>query len=187
MLISSFTTAQVIDDKNSIRIAVDYMSLDAPDDLGLRYGVRYARHFAGDRIVIEGSLGYLNIKNRRLIANNIYFVGRPRQRITADLTALYDFLGNRRQAFRVGGGLSVWYRRDEILREARSVPGQNGQPSGIEVISEKANETNAGFHLVAEYEYIISARTSLGARVGMANLDKAGISSFAGVNIGYRF
>lgn len=73
LLICSFTTAQVIDYKNSIRIGVDYMSLDSPDDLGLRYGVRYARHFAGDRIVIEGSLGYLNIKNRRLLTNNFYF------------------------------------------------------------------------------------------------------------------
>ena len=187
LLICSFTTAQVINYKNSIRVGIDYMSLDAPDDLGLRYGIRYARHFIDDRVVIEGGLGYLNIKNRRLVANNFYFEGRPRQRVTADLTALYDLLGNSRQAFRLGGGLSVWYRRDEILREARSVPGQNGQPSGIEVVSEKANETNAGFHLIAEYEYVISTRISLGARVGMANLDKAGISSFAGVNVGYRF
>ncbi|GAB3789960.1 hypothetical protein GCM10028818_59350 [Spirosoma horti] len=187
LLICTFSTAQVINYKNSIRVGIDYMSLDAPDDLGLRYGVRYARHLANDRVVIEGSLGYLNIRNRRLIANNIYFVGRPRQRITTDLTALYDLLSSNRQAFRLGGGLSVWYRKDEILREARTVPGQNGQPDGIEVFSEKTNETNVGFHLVAEYEYTVSARTSLAARVGMANLDKAGISSFVGINIGYWF
>ncbi|MBO0936483.1 outer membrane beta-barrel protein [Fibrella sp. HMF5335] len=187
LLICSFTTAQVINYKNSIRVGIDYMSLDAPDDFGLRYGVRYGRYFADDRIVIEGSLGYLNIKNRRLVINNFYFEGRPRQRVTADLTALYDLLGASRQALRLGGGLSVWHRKDEVLREARSFPGQNGQPLGIEVVSEKADETNPGFHLVVEYEYVIRARTSLGGRVGMANLDKAGISSFAGVNVGYRF
>ena len=103
LLICSFTTAQVNNYKNSIRVGIDYMSLDAPDDLGLRYGIRYARHFIDDRVVIEGGLGYLNIKNRRLVANNFYFEGRPRQRVTADLTALYDLLGNSRQAFRLGG------------------------------------------------------------------------------------
>ncbi|WP_420150810.1 hypothetical protein [Spirosoma sp.] len=187
LFIGSFATAQVINYNNSIRIGIDYISLDAPDDLGIRYGLRYARHFANDRIVVAGSLGYLSIKNRRQVANNFYFEGRPRQRITADLTALYDILRSTRHAFRLGGGLSVWYRSDEILREARSVPGQNGQPAGIEIVSEKANETNVGFHLVAEYEYLIGSRTSLGAQVGMANLDKAGISSFAGINVGYRF
>lgn len=187
LITCSFAVAQVVNYKNSVRVGIDYMSLDAPDDLGFRYGIRYARHVADDRVVIEAGLGYLNVKNQRLVINNFYFTGQPRKRVTADVTALYDLLGNRRQALRVGGGLSVWYRNDEILREARSVSGTNGQPAGIEVISEKVNETNVGFHLVAEYEYLINSRVSLAGRLGLANLDKAGISSFAGVSVGYRF
>ena len=90
------TKAQVIDNKNSIRIGVDYMSLEAPDDLGFRYLARYARHLANDRIIIEGSLGYLSTKNRRLALNGFYFEGRPRQRITADLTAYATGIGLQR-------------------------------------------------------------------------------------------
>ncbi len=110
LISSSLSKAQLVDSKNSVRIGVDYMSLDAPDDLGFRYLARYARHLTNDRVVLEGSLGYLNIQNRRLVANNFYFEGRPRQRVTADLTASFDFLRDTRQALRLGGGPSVWYR-----------------------------------------------------------------------------
>ena len=183
----SFSKAQVATYKNSVRVGVDYMSLDAPDDLGFRYAARYARHLMKDRIVLAGSIGYLNIQNRRLIFDNFYVEGRPRQRITADLTASFDFLKSTHHALRLGGGPSIWYRRDDVLREARSVIGQNGRPEGITVVNEKINETNVGYHLAAEYEYVIGTRTTLGVRVSMANLNRAGISSMAGLNLGYQF
>ncbi|WP_139361705.1 DUF481 domain-containing protein [Spirosoma sp. 209] len=182
-----FSTAQVINYKNSIRVGTDYMSLDAPDDLGFRYVARYARHLANDRFVLEGSLGYLSIENRRLVFNNFYFTGRPRQRVTADLTVSFDFLRTARHALRLGGGPSVWYRKDDRLREARSVVNQSGQVTGVTILSEKADEANLGYHVAAEYDYAISPRITLAGRVGMANLSKAGISSAAGVNVGYRF
>ena len=183
----SLSNAQTVGYRNSIRIGVDYMSLDAPDDLGLRYLARYARYLGDDRIVVEGSVGYLRIQNRRLALNNFYFEGRPRQRVTADLTVSFDFLKSTHHALRLGGGPSVWYRRDDVLREARSDFGQNGQPEGITVVSEKLDETNIGYHLAAEYEYVIGARTTLAARFGLANLNRAGISSIAGLNLGYQF
>lgn len=187
LLFCSFATAQAIDYKNSIRVGIDYMSLDAPDDLGIRYVARYARHLANDRIVLEGSFGYLCIENRRLVFNNFYFTGRPRQRVTADLTVSFDFLRDARHALRLGGGPSVWYRKDDRLREARSIVDQNGQITGVTILNEKVDEANFGYHLAAEYEYIIGARTTLAARVGMANLARAGISSIVGINVGYRF
>ena len=187
LLLHAFTVAQVANYKNSIRIGVDYMSLDAPDDLGFRYGIRYARHFANDRIVLEGSLGYLNVETQRLVANYFYFTGRPRQRVTGDVTISFDFLRSDRHALRVGGGPSVWYRRDDDWREARSITDQNGQVTNILLRSEQTEETNIGYHVIAEYEYAITSRITLAGRFGVANLNIAGISSFAGVNVGYRF
>ena len=187
LLFYSFATAQLVDYKNSIRVGIDYMSLDAPDDLGFRYVARYARHLANDRIVIEGSFGYLNIENRRLVFNNFYFIGRPRQRVTADITVSFDLLRHARHALRLGGGPSVWYRKDDGLREARSIVDQNGQITGVTILNEKIDETNFGYHLAAEYEYIVGSRTTLAGRIGMANLAGAGINSIVGINIGYRF
>lgn len=186
-LFYSFSTAQVINYRNSIRVGVDYMSLDGPDDLGFRYVARYARHLANDRIILEGSIGYLSIENRQSIFNNFYFTGRPRQRVTTDLTVMYDFLGHPRHALRLGGGPSIWYRKDDDLREARSVTNQNGQITGVTTRSEKVEEANFGYNLAAEYEYLLVSRTTLGGRIGIANLNRAGISSIVGINVGYRF
>lgn len=187
LLLYSFTTAQVIDYKNTIRISIDYMSLDAPDDLGLRYGARYARHFADDRIVLEGSFGYFRVENKQLLFNDFYFEGRPRQRVMADLTASFDFLRTPRHALRLGGGPSVWYRKDDRLREARSIVDQNRQETRVTILSEKVNEANFGFHVATEYEYVIGPRTTLAGRINITNLDKAGISSAVGINVGYQF
>lgn len=181
------TKAQVIDNRNSIRIGVDYMSLDAPDDLGFRYLARYARHLANDRIVIESSLGYLSTKNRRLALNGFYFEGRPRQRITADLTVSFDLLRSPNHALRLGGELSVWYVKDDALLSARAVIDQNGKVTGVTIMNRRINEPKFGHHLAAEYEYAISYRTTLAGRVGIANLKKSGISSIIGVNVGHRF
>ncbi|WP_461117409.1 hypothetical protein [Spirosoma jeollabukense] len=187
LLAYSFTNAQTVTYKNSIRAGVDYMSLDGPDDLGLRYIARYARHLAKDRLVVEGSFGYLSIENRRPVFTNFYFVGRPRQRFTADLTGFFDCLRNARHALRLGGGPSVWYRKDDALREARSTINQNGQVTDVTILNEKVDEANVGYHVAAEYEYRIGARATLSGRIGMANLNRAGISSTAGINVGYRF
>ena len=187
LLFHSVTKAQVISYKNSVRLGIDYMSLDAPDDLGFRYGVRYARHLANDRIVLEGSLGYLSVENRRQVLNNFFFEGRPRQRITADLTVSFDLLRSLDHALRLGVGPSIWFRKDDIIREATAARNQSGNIVGVNVTNDRVDETNFGYHLMAEYEYAIASQITLAGRVGFASLNKAGISSIAGINVGYRF
>ncbi len=187
LLSYSFIKAQGVEYKNSIRVGIDYMSLDAPDDLGVRYLARYARHLLNDRIVLEGSFGFLRIENRRLVFNNIYFEGRPRQRMTADLTVSFDFLRSARHALRLGGGPSMWYRKDDLLREASWFVGPNSQGGSWAILSDKVDEVNFGYHIAAEYEHRIGPRTTLAGRIGMANLNRAGISATGGLNVGYRF
>lgn len=183
----SLAHAQVTHYRNSLRIGADYMSLDAPDDLGYRYMARYGRHFGKDRLVLEGSLGYLSTPNRHLLAQQVYLTGLPRKRITADLTIAFDLLGSSHHALRLGGGPSLWYRSDDALRSASYIVHQDGSLTDISVVRSKINEVNLGYHLIGEYEYALDNNVTLGARVGIASFTKAGMSSLAGINIGYRF
>lgn len=183
----SFSKAQVVPYKNTVGVGVDYMSLDGPDDLGLRYVARYARHIANDRIVLEGSLGYLSVKNRQLLVNNFYDEGRPRERLTADFTVSFDFLRSSRHALRLGAGPSIWYRKDDLLRSAQFSVQPNGTITDVTTVRNRIDETNFGYHIRAEYEYAFAPRTTLAGRVGIATLNRAGISSIAGLTLGYRF
>lgn len=187
LLLFSMAEAQVATYKNSVRLGIDYMSLDAPDDLGFRYLARYARHLANDRLVIEGSLGYLSVENRRQVINNFFFEGRPRQRVTADLTLSFDLLNSPNHALRLGAGPSIWYRKDDRLRGAQTIRDQSGNIINVDITNERVDEANFGYHLMGEYEYAIAPQITLSGRVGFASLNKAGISSIAGVNVGYRF
>ncbi|QJD77389.1 hypothetical protein [Spirosoma rhododendri] len=170
--------------RNTGRVGVDFMSLDAPDDTGFRYWVRYDRHLAQDRIVLSGTLGYANVANRRqyTLSTPVIFDGRPRQRVTADLTLSYDFIRSYRHALRLGGGLSVWYRQDDVVRQISLVPGNAPAIDHVEI-----NETNVGYHLTAEYEYALTTRVVAAGRFGLANLGEAGISSLVGISLGRRF
>jgi len=179
--------AQVAPYKNTVGVGIDYMSLDGPDDLGFRYVARYARHIANDRIVLEGSLGYLSVKNRRLIVNNVYDEGRPRERLTADFTVSFDFLRSNRHALRLGAGPSIWYRKDDLLQSAQFTVQQNGAITDVTTVRNQINETNFGYHIRGEYEYALAPRTTLAGRIGIANLNRAGFSSIAGLTVGHRF
>lgn len=182
-----FANAQVSPYKNTVGIGVDYMSLDGPDDLGLRYVAQYARHIANDRIVLAGSLGYISVKNRRLIINNVYDEGRPRERLTADFTVSFDFLRSNRHALRLGAGPSIWYRKDDFLQSAQFTVQQNGTITDVTTVRNRIDETNFGYHIRGEYEYAFAPRTTLAGSVGMANLNRAGFSSIAGLTLGHRF
>jgi len=184
---SFFANAQGLHNRNSLRIGADYLSLDAPDDLGYRYMARYGRHVGRDRLVLEGSLGYFSTPNRHLLAQQVYLTGLPRKRITADLTIAFDLLPSSHHALRLGGGPSIWYRSDDALRSASYVVHQDGSVTDISVVRRKINEVNPGYHLMGEYEYALMDNVTLGARIGIASFTKAGISSMAGINIGYRF
>ena len=183
----SFAKAQVASYKNTVGIGVDYMSLDGPDDLGLRYVARYARHIANDRLILEGSLGYLSVKNRRLLVNNFYDEGRPRERLTADFTVSFDFLRSSRHALRLGAGPSIWYRKDDFLQSAQFTVQQNGTITDVTTVRNQTDEANFGYHIRGEYEYTLTPRTTLAGRAGIANLNRAGFSSMAGLALGYRF
>ncbi|MBC8155188.1 MAG: hypothetical protein H7Z72_20045, partial [Bacteroidetes bacterium] len=46
---------------------------------------------------------------------------------------------------------------------------------------------NTGGHVATEYEWLFSRHWSVDARLRVANLDGAGISSMLGAGVGYRF
>lgn len=180
-------SAQVMPAKNSVRAGLDYMSLDAPDELGFRYTASYARHLFRDRLVLEASAGYLKQDNEQFLFRTFYFKGRPRERFTADVTAWFDVLGHPVHALRLGGGPCFWYRKDDALREATSLRDNNGGIRGVSIRNERMDEMNVGYHLKIEYEYLIGFRIPLAAQFGWAQLSRAGVSSIVGMKLGYRF
>lgn len=187
ILCYNFSKAQVATYKNSVRAGMDYMSLDAPDDLGYRARVGYARHIGNDRLVVGISLGYMKIKNWENIVNNYSIEGCPRERVTADMTVSFDFLKNPFHALRVGGGPSVWYRKDDRLRSTNYIILENGTLTDVKTQWEKFDEVNIGYNLLAEYEYLITPKISLAGRFGVANLKRSGMSSILGLEVGCRF
>ena len=163
------------------------MSLDAPDDGGLRYGLRLARHFGNDRIVVAGSLGYLEASEFRIAPNDAPLGNDYRKRLTADLTFFFDFLRSDRHALRIGGGPSGWYRRDNLLMGYSTVVRPDGTAAAATIQREDIRAINIGYHLTGEYEYLVSPRVLLSGRVSWADLSKGGISSIVGLGVGYRF
>jgi hypothetical protein len=88
---------------------------------------------------------------------------------------LVNLLKNNRHALRVGGGLSTWFRRDKILVQS----GFSASPTSSVI--------PAGFIQYDEYEYLITPKLSVDGRFIFANLQQAGISSLAGIGLGYHF
>lgn len=186
ILTGSAIFAQKPDYRNTFRFGVDYMSLDAPDAMGYRVLGRYARHFADDRLVLEGSLGYLKIPNWQHMINGYYVEGRPRMRATSDVTLFYDFLRSPRHALRVGLGPSAWYRQDDSVKGFNYERLSDGTLELTNLERKRVNEVNFGYNMAAEFEVAIAYRYTVALRFGLANLDHK-ISSMLGLNVGYRF
>lgn len=165
--------------KNSIRIGADYATLNSPTNAGIRYLIRYSRHLVNDRIVLESSLGFLEIPAD---IHSLY-----RHRITGDITVLYDLLKNSSHALRLGGGGSAWYRREGNSPQTINLIDSSGRIIVSAITQERVSETNFGYHAVAEYEYLTALGISLSSRVGFVGLNKVGINPTFGLNIGYRF
>ncbi|MFD2572821.1 hypothetical protein ACFSUS_19425 [Spirosoma soli] len=184
--LASITYAQGPTYRNSVLVTIDYMTLDAPDDTGLRYSLRLGRHFFNDRLVVAGSAGYLQASQNRQAQTTFPLGTDQRKRLTADLTLLFDLVKASHQALRIGGGPSAWYRRDDLLRSFSTTRLPDGTLAAATVEREEVAAVTIGYHLTGEYEYLITPQVSLNGRIGWANL--AGkISSMAGVGLGYRF
>ncbi|QKZ14055.1 hypothetical protein [Spirosoma sp. KUDC1026] len=158
-LFNTLALAQPPAPKNSIQAGVDYMSLDFPDDLGYRYALRYARHLANDRLVLAATAGYLLTDNRSTSPDDITAAGNKRQRLTGDLTILFDFLKSSRHALRAGGGLSGWARQDDIIIARSRSSFSNSEATDVlisaSVQRENVTALNVGWHATAEYEYLL--------------------------------
>lgn len=188
LLLYSFTVAQTVNYKNSIRIGADIMSRGGTDDFVPV--IRYGRHLANDRIVLAGSLGYHKDQNTLFASDLGYdasFGARPRQRFMFDLTASFDLIRHPRHAFRLGGGPSAWFRKDEVATGTTPAYSNGGRLIGIYIVRDRTEVGNAGYNLAAEYEYTFSNRVTLGVRANRVDINKVGVSSGAGFNIGYRF
>lgn len=182
LLLAGSLRAQSQIGRNSVRLGVDLTSLDAPDAVGPRYVGRLARHFRQDRLLITAEAGYMRLAMANQPFNGIDPGVNRRTRLTADVTVLADLLPNPNHALRLGGGLSTWYRQDDIYMGATRVGLDN-----VAIDRRSRREVNTGWHLAAEYEWVFVPNWGIDARFRVANLSAAGISSMLGMGISHRF
>lgn len=186
LLLSGLLHAQTPIGRNSIRLGVDLTSLDAPDAVGPRYVGRLARHLGSDRLVVATEAGYLHVTSPNRLFNDVDPGPNRRERFTADVTVLFDFLRHPRHALRLGVGLSAWYRRDDTYRGARALFTPTGL-AGIAVDRHKRHGLNTGGHVATEYEWLFVPRWGIDVRLRLADLEGAGVSSMLGAGVSHRF
>lgn len=175
--------------RHSLGVGFERVGLDGPDMTGSRYLVRYARHFHNDRILLISSFGYVNALNKRYLpgASDYYVIGKPRERLTADVTLAFDFIKHQRHAFRVGAGPSLWYRKDELLESLRWTQNSNGTVSNVRAEWQPVlKQLNYGFNVLVEYEYALTNQLLVSGKLKFADIERAGPSSIYGVGLGYR-
>lgn len=174
--------AQTASYRSSARLGVDMISLDAPDAMAPRYVARLARHFRNDRLILAFEGGYARLVKANPTFNTFDPGSNRRERLTADITLLWDVLPDPRHTLRLGGGLSAWYRYDDLYQGAATI----GQDSFV--INRQAQHRGAtGGHLAAEYEWRFNPRWGLDARVRVVTLREAGTSAILGTGINYHY
>jgi hypothetical protein len=101
---------------------------------------------------------------------------------------LINLLKSNRHSLCIGGDPSAWFRRDKILVQAgfSACPTSSVIPAGF-IQYDEIYSLNIGWHVTGEYEYLITPKLSVDGRFIFANLQQAGISSLAGIGLGYHF
>jgi hypothetical protein len=188
LTVSAAAQAQTPGYRHSVGLGFERVGLDAPDATGNRYLMRYARHFRNDRLVLIGTLGYVNAPNRRYLplTNNVYVTGKRRERLTADATFAFDFLSHSRQALRLGAGPSLWYRQDELMGPSRYTVLADGSVANAQINWFSEKEVNYGFNVLVEYEYALTEKVAVAANVKFVDLSQAGQSTIYGSSVSYR-
>lgn len=186
LLLSGTLLAQTPYGQNSIRLGVDLTTLDAPDAVSTRYVGRLARHLKNDRIVVAAEAGYLYVSTSTFPFNGVDPGPNRLERFTADATVFYDLLRHPRHAFRLGVGVSGWYRRDNTFRGATLLTSASGG-NGIAIDRLQSHGLNTGGHFATEYEWLFHPHWGIDIRLRVADLKGAGISSMLGGGISHRF
>lgn len=170
--------------RSSIRAGIDVMPVDGLTTPGVRYQVRYAKHFLNDRLLICASIGYLRSNAKQEVRDGIYVAGSLRRRLMGDISILYDILPSAKQALRIGGGPSYISRHDNRL-QSLGYSIQDGNAYRIRV--ERADYTGDffGYHLMVEYERSFTDNLALSGRIGWTDAKRDFPIILAGFGISY--
>lgn len=164
------------------------MTLGGLDGTGLHYQVRYAKHLASDRLLTALSVGYFQKNWRDHIAPDSYSTltidGDKLRRISLDLSILVDLLPAPHHALRVGGGLSYWYRSDNLVTGGSSKWSSDKGVYDIQQSRVSEQAWNLGYHLTLEYEKRLTRQLAVTGKVGWANFTRDRLLSTSNNNWG---
>jgi hypothetical protein len=174
--------------RHAFGVGFERVGLDAPDAVGNRYLLRYARYLHHDRLVVAANLGYLRVRNRVYLpgAADYYVEGKRRQRVTTDLTVAFDFIRHPRHAFRLGAGPSLWYRQEELSDGIHYTSYADGSVGNVRATWRSEKAVDVGLNVLLEYEYAFTDHLLVSGHVKFVDLGKGGQSSIYGGSLGYR-
>ncbi len=169
---------------NSIRVGIDAMPTDGLEKPSIRYQARYTKHLLDDRLLIGASIGYLRGNSVREVRNGIYVLENQRRRMIGDISVFYDVLPSAKQALRFGGGPSFISRQDNVIRSlGYSI--QDGDAYRIRVERADYAGNFLGYHLVVEYERLLTNNLALNGRVGWTDAKRDFPIVLAGFGVSY--
>lgn len=177
-------SSQTIPQKNSIRVGISKVGLDAPDAVANRYELHYSRLLGFPRLKFEAKLGSLNTSYYESIHPDFL---NTRRRTTLDLVINYNVLKGYRHSIYPGIGISIWHRKDLLLNQVQYGASANGTLYVTSFTTRGFDEVNFGAYLSLQYEYRILPDVSISLQAGMNSLGRAGQNSNIGLSVGYLF
>ncbi len=96
-------------------------------------------------------------------------------------------LASPQSALRIGGGISAWYRRDNIWTGSNFLIENDGSISNLTTTRYRLNEWNTGYHLMLEFEQRVANNVAISGKVGWASLQEASTSVQVGIGVSYLF
>jgi hypothetical protein len=169
-------------------VGLERVGMDAPDAVGNRYLLRYARYLHHDRLVVAANVGYMGVRNRVYLpgAADYYVEGKRRQRVTTDLTVAFDFMRHPRHALRLGAGPSLWYRQEELANSIYYALRADGSVTDVRAAWRAEKAFALGINALLEYEYALTDQFLVSGQVKFVDLGKGGQSAIYGGGLGYR-
>jgi outer membrane protease len=181
-LTAYFSNAYAQDYKNEAGIRINRALLGSGDYRAFLYQNYYTRYLH-KRIALTGSLGYLfssdNWSDHSFMAHqDSYFIG--------DVSLRFVPLLIKKHALHIGGGGSYLYSTQVRSDIGSSYSGSN---TGLLIID--GNDIGRfhyiGYHILLEYNFLVTRRLPIGARLQFANFGNGGVISSTGLQAAYRF
>ncbi len=169
---------------NRLGIGLNYVALDAPDDLVFSPQLKY-EHIIKKRIFVNTQIGYINYHGTEAFFDKL---PQTRNRINFDTGVKFAIIKYKNNYLKLGGGVSIWRRNDKIIDQIKVKA--EAPDFVLQILSyntKTVKDWNLGYNIVSEIDISVSKKVSISGSFGVANFKNAGLNSFLGLTGFYKF